>query len=285
MISELATELSAKDVFVFRRVDGNTLFNVGGIGRGAGWAGNVTVEPSFEPWLTSVDEFSVVRRRSGVPFRAFGPYWGTEVVAISTEGDDVVVLGGEGVSTHTDETLRAAAEQISGAMGSVTPEKRDADELEVRQARQALADFNGTDVADAATHLASVTARSLSCEWAAVLLVGPPPKLYVADEGWSPAASEEEIVAALMPLRAVARADIFVEQDLSQSAFPYRPLTFDDGLFARCVVPVGTGADLGILVAAHAGTAPRGFTSLCQRVAKTMAEAGQPLIEGSAQPS
>lgn len=282
MIKELADELSAKDVFVFHRVANNTLFNVGGIGRGAGWAGNVTIEPTFEPWLTSIEEVGLLRRRSGVPFRAFGPYWATEVVAITTARGDVVVLGGDGVDAHDDDTLRSAAEKISGAIGSVTPEKRDADELEVRQAREALAEFSGANIADAATHLASVTARSLSCEWAAVLLFGPPPKLYVADEGWSPAASDEEIVAALMPLRAVARSDIFVEQDLSQSAFPYRPLTFDDGLFARCVVPVGRGADLGILVAAHAGTAPRGFTSLCQRVAKTMAEAGQPLLEGHA---
>lgn len=282
MIGALAKELSADDVFVFRRVAGNTLFNVGGVGRGAGWAGNVTVEPSFEPWLAEIDQEMVLRRRSGVPFRAFGPYWATDVVAVATQNKDVIVLAGDGASGHADEELVSAAEQISAAIGPVTPEKRDADELEVRQALEALRDFRGDSTAEAARHLASVTARSLSCEWAAVLLVGPPQRLHVADEGWAPAASEEEIIAALTPLQAVARSEIFVEQDLSQSAFPYRPLTFADGLFARCVVPLGQGGDLGILVAAHAGSAPRGFTSLCQRVAKTIAEAGQPLLEGQA---
>ena len=285
MISGLAEELSAKDVFVFRRVADNTLFNVGGLGRGAGWAGNVTVEPSFEPWLAKVGEETVLRRRSGVPFRAFGPYCATEIVAVATSHDDVVVLAGDGSSVHEDDRLVSAAEKISGAIGPVTPEKRDADELEVRQAIQALGEFQGSSIHEAATHLATVTARSLSCEWGAVLLVGPPPRLFQADEGWSPTATEEEIVAALMPLHAVARSEIFVEQDLSQSAFPYHPLTFDDGLFARCVVPVGKDAELGLLVAAHAGSAPRGFTSLCQRVARTMAEAGRPLLEGRDTPA
>jgi hypothetical protein len=190
-----------------------------------------------------------------------------------------VVLSGDGVSQNEDDGLRMAAEEISAAMGPVTPEKRDADELEVRQAMEALGAFGGGSLADAARHLATVTAQSLSCEWAAVLLTGPPVSLHVADEGWAPAASDEDVIAALMPLLSVARSEIYVEQDLSQSPFPYPPLTFDDGLVARVVVPIGEGASMGILVAAHAGSTPRGFTSLCQRVAKSMAEAGGPLLE------
>jgi len=47
---------------------------------------------------------------------------------------------------------------------------------------------------------------------------------------------------------------------------------------ASCVVPIGPDGSVGVLVAAHAATSPRGFTSLCQRVARSMAEAGQPLL-------
>lgn len=170
------------------------------------------------------------------------------------------------------------AAAASDAAQPVSEEKIAADEAEVRQALQSLAGLEMGSAEEMARHVASATARALSCEFGAVLLHGPPVRLVLADEGWHPAASDEEIIAALLPLLQVARDGMFVEQDLSQSAFPYRPLSFDDGLVARCVLPLGSGADLGLLVVAHAGAAPRGFTQLCQRVASTMAEAGEPII-------
>jgi hypothetical protein len=89
-------------------------------------------------------------------------------------------------------------------------------------------------------------------------------------------------MGALLPLRQAAREGLLVEQDISVSAYPFRPLAFEDGLVARLVVPLGERGRLGLLVVAHATGAPRGFTSLCQRVILRIAEVAAPLIERAA---
>ena len=278
MIESVAENLGARDIFVLKRLEEDRLFNIGGLGRGAGWAGNVSVSSTNEPWIAKALEEGVASRVSGVPFRAFGPYWATEVTGILS-GEHVVVLSGPGVSRIAVEKLEAAARDVIAAVSDgVPPAKLDADEAEILQAVEALKEVRAGSIEEIARHLASTTARSLSCEFGAVLLFGPPVRLVISDEGWQPAAGEQEIVAALMPLRQVATNDVYIEQDLSMSPFPYRPLSFEDGLVARCVVPLGPGGSTGMLIAAHAGTAPRGFTLLCQRVARSMGDAGEPLL-------
>lgn len=159
-------------------------------------------------------------RVSGVPFRAFGPYWAEEISGV-LNGDHFVVFGGPGVSRIALDDLRGGAGEIVAAIGDgVSPEKREADEAEVMQATQVLTDFTATSLVETARHLATTTARSLSCEFGAVLLSGPPVRLVMADEGWHPTATQEEIVAALMPLTQVATNDIYVEQDVSTSRSP-----------------------------------------------------------------
>ncbi len=264
------TALEPDDVFVLRRLTPNRLFNLGGAGRGSGWAGNVAIDPVAEGWLMPALDGRVSRRRSGVPFRALGPYWATEVAAVSVD-DAVVVFGGPGVAAAGDDTLRAEATVHARQVLGVTDVKLDADALEIEQAVASLL-RPYTDVTAAAQSIATAAARALSCEFAAVVLWGPPVQLYLADEGWRPAATDEEIVAAIVPLASAARRHLICEQDTTTSAFPYRPLAFEDGLVARCAAPLGDG-DIGTLVMAHTATAPRGFTSLCQRVATEMAGA------------
>lgn len=72
---------------------------------------------------------------------------------------------------------------------------------------------------------------------------------------------------------------MLVEQDTAQSAFPYRPLSREDGLVARLAVPLGSDGKLGVLVVAHAGSAARGFTSLCQKVVSTLGENAGRMLE------
>lgn len=276
-MEELAVRVGAHDLFVLRHIASDRLFNTDGFGRGAGWAGNVAIDPAFEPWIAGALGSGLVRKHSGVPFRAFGPYWASSVAAVKV-GDDLVVFGGGTLSEADDDLVVESAHRASAQAHPVSSEKSEADEAEVRQALEALGEVERGSIGSIARHLASVTARALSCEFGAVLLTGPPVRIHVAEEGWRPAASDDEMIAALMPLVPVAKSGMFVEQDLSESPFPYRPLSFADGLVARCVVPIGPEGRLGLLVAAHAGTAPRGFTELCQRVARTMGEAGEPLL-------
>lgn len=276
-MERLGAEIGATDLFVLRRVEGDRYFNLGGLGRGAGWSGNVEVDANSEPWVASAIDEGVARKRSGVPFKVFGPYWSNEVAAATT-GESLVVVGGRGVTELTDQELRSAAERAATLARAVLPEKLEADEAEVQQALDELLRFEGSDIEEAAKHLASTTARSLSCEFSAVLLLDPQTKVYLAEEGWSPNATEDEIIAALLPLHQVAQERTYVEQDISLSPFPFPPLSHTDGLVARCCVPLGEGGRLGMLFAAHAGTVARGFTTLCTRVASTMGEAGVQIL-------
>lgn len=271
-LTALAAGVGARDVFVLRRVAGGRFFNLGGLGRGLGWAGNVTADPAGEPLLAQALAGGVARRTSGVPQRAFGPYWCRDAAALAV-GDTLVVLGGDRLAPDGD--LLAAAIGAAEAVSSPPPGKTEADEAEVRAAVTAISKSAGAGPAEAARAIAAAAARALSCEFGAVLLTAPLPRLFLAPEGWRPAASDDELIAALLPLAAAARSGTLVEQDTRLSPFPYPPLSFADGLVARCVVPLG---DLGVLVVAHAGTQARGFTELCQRVAVAVGSAASEVL-------
>lgn len=276
-MDKVARDAGAKDLFVLTKVEHEHFFNLGGHGRGAGWAGNVTVEAGSEPLIKRALEEGVLRKRSGVPFRVFGPYWANEAAA-AVSGDRLIIFGGEGVGDLTDDDLNELARRAAKVAREVPPAKREADEAEVKQALDELLGFQGSSAEEAAIHLASTTARALSCEFGAVLLLRPQTRVFVADQGWHPTGTEDELIAALLPLHQVTQEGIYVEQDLNESPFPFPPLSYDNGLVARCCVPLGEQGRLGMLFAAHAGNTARGFTSLCRRVASTMGEAGGPLL-------
>lgn len=277
-LEKVAGRAGARDLFVLHRVDDLRLVNLDGFGRGAGWAGNLVVEPASEPLLARglAEGFAAVKR--SLPARVFGPYWATEA-AVCLTADGAVVFGGEGISEASPDLLSELAGVAAAHVSEVPVAKRLADELEVSQAALAIATMRPASVDEAATAIASRAAQALSCEFAAVLLHGPPRRLFIADEGWRPLADEAEVVAALLPLVQAAREGVFVEQDLSCSPFPYHPLAFEDGLVARVAVPLGHDGELGMLVIAHAAGAPRGFTSLCQRVAHTIASTAETLVQ------
>lgn len=277
--SSVAQRTGAKDVFILRRLEDGRLFNLDGFGRGAGWAGNISVAPAEEPMLHEALNGSLVRKRSGVPFRVFGPYWSSSVAIVPVE-NGVVVFGEGSVASCGDRELNDAAADATNAMHEVPAGKTEADALELRQAVEAMEAMDTSTVENAAAQLAGLAARALSCEFGAVLLNGSHTQLFIADEGWRPTGTEDEVIAALLPLQQAASEGMLVEQDLSQSAFPYPPLSLQDGLVARCAVPLGTDGDIGVLVLAHAGSAARGFTSLCQRVASTMGVTAGRMLEG-----
>lgn len=276
-MENVARDAGAKDLFVLTRVEQDHFFNLGGYGRGAGWAGNVTIEAGGEPWIKRALEEGVLRKRSGVPFRLFGPYWTNEAAA-AVSGDRLIVFGGEGVGDLTDDDLNGFAQRAAKVAREVPPAKREADEAEVQQALDDLLGFEHSSVEEAAMHLASTAARALSCEFGAVLMLRPKTRVFMADQGWRPAGTDDEVIAALLPLHQVTQEGIYVEQDLSDSPFPFPPLSYENGLVARCCVPLGEQGRLGLLFAAHAGGAERGFTSLCRRVASSIGEAAAPLL-------
>lgn len=279
-LSVLAETVGADDLFILHRVDAKRLVNLDGAGRGAGWAGNIDVDPAAEPWVARAFDEGIVRMKSGVPSRVFGPYWASEAAAVAL-GDNLVLFGGEGTTTPDDQILTEVAREAASRAGQVPVAKQLADELEVTQAALAIATLRPAQLEEAAVAIATKAARALSCEFGAVLLKGPPMRLFLAEEGWRPVADDEEIIAALLPLDQAIQNEPLVEQDLSCSAFPYHPLAFDDGLIARIAVPLGPDGSLGLLVVAHAAGAPRGFTELCQRVAVTIGRTAEAVIKGA----
>ena len=284
-MQDIAAKVGAVDLFVLYRVAVRRLVNVDGHGRGAGWAGNIDLDPTAEGWLEEVEEHGISRVSHGMPRRIFGPYWATEAVGVAI-GDYLVVFGGPGTAEASEDLVHEAATLAASSVDEVPVAKRLADDLEVTQAALAIARMRPGSVDEAARAIASAAARATSCEFGAVLLFGPPMSLHLAEEGWRPSASEEEIAAALLPLSQALSDGLYVEQDTSESAFPYRPLTFEDGLVARCAVRLGEDGGMGVLVVAHSFESPRGFTMLCQRVMRTIGDTAEAtlaaLLEGGA---
>jgi hypothetical protein len=278
--AELARRAGARDLFVLHRVAPDRFVNLDGFGRGRGWAGNLSVDLETEPWLTRVLDLGLFRARYGFACRIFGPYWATEAAGVSA-GEHLVVFGGGDVASREDLDLVVPAREAAELAGRVPVARRLADELEVSQAALEIATLTAEGKEEAARALADRAAAALSCEFGAVLLEEPL-RLFTADRGWRPAASDEEVMGALLPLRQAARNGLLVEQDIGASAYPFRPLAFEDGLAARVVAPLGDGGRLGLLMVAHATGAPRGFTSLCQRVILRIAEVAVPLLDRAA---
>jgi hypothetical protein len=279
-LAALAGSVGATDMFVMRFVAADQLVNLDGYGRGSGWAGNICMDPTSEPWLTDLLRSSVSSHRSAVPSLLFGPYWSAEAVG-QVVGDYVVIMSGSGVTSVDGPTVARAAYAAAATVGEISTAKRLADELEVSQSALGIASLPPAGLAETATAIARHAAGALSCEFAAVLVMAGEPAVWTADEGWRPAATQDEIITALLPVIPAAAKGLLVEQDTRTSPHAYPPLSAEDGLVSRCAGRLGSGGWEGLLVTAHAGGAPRGFTDLCQRVARTMAGAATPVLDAA----
>jgi len=265
---EIARRLSLQDLFALRRISDEQLVNLVGVGRGQGWAGNISIDPQREPLVAEVLSGGEVLRHQGTSTRIFGPYWAEEA-AILTVGDFVIVMGGPGVTDHDDDILMATAGDLAYAAGDVPAEKRLADELEVTKAALAVASLPTSTIDDFLANLADAAIEALGCEFGAVVLKRPKPRLVMAPAGWRPEASEDLVLGSLLQLLVgVELTAPVVAQDLRHEASAQSPLGFDEGLVSRCIIPLDVTDMTGAIVVAHTmESAPRGFTSLCQLVA------------------
>lgn len=270
-LETLAAAVDASDIFVFHIIAENRIVNLDGWGRGSGWAGNICLDPATEGFLAEALANGIARVGPGSPTRVFGPYWADEAVAFRT-GGHVVALGGEGVTLLTNRRIAETAKQAVDSVRDVRASQRLAAKLEIAQAELSVATIVANDLPTTMNLLARTAARALSCEFGAVLLLGDSPIIGLADEGWRPAATRDEVMAAVMPVTAAASERLFLEQDLRLSPYALPPVSFDEGLVSRCTVPFEVDGRRGFLMAGHSGSAPRGFTDLCQTVAVTMAE-------------
>lgn len=276
-LTGLTRSVRANDVFVLVTLEEGRLFNVDGVGRGEGWAGNVTLRPADEPLLSRAVEERIVVIDGVHPRRVFGPYWARRAAAVA-QGDSVVVFGGADLDTTADRLVETAAAIEEAALDSVRPTKLEADRAEIDQARRSILELEEVGSTDRAEQLATAAATALGCEYAAVYLPKESPTPFIADQGWRPVASPGEVAAAMVPLWQAAKRGPIVEQDVSRSALVHRPLGWTDGVVSLAAASLGENGDAGVLVAVHTGISPRGFTDLCTRVLQTMGEAGTAVL-------
>lgn len=278
MISVMSDPVMAEDILVFRWAP-DTFRLIGGRGRGAGWANIVDV-----PVAQSV---SMARAwRSGVPVRVSsstkvnigGPYWASEAVIVPVGHEHLVVFGGPSVEDSPDAAFVAAAARAVAQTGDASAEKLLSDELEVVHAVRALTAYQPVSVRDTARHIATIAARALSCDVAAVRVRTPSQAtLDVLHFGSGEAAETDQGRAGrdVEPFldAACTSGNPIVEQTVGPD-----PEVWADPVVSRMTLPIGAQTGLGALSLGHAEGHERGFTSLCQRIGRALAESAEPLL-------
>jgi diguanylate cyclase (GGDEF)-like protein len=280
-LTEIALEIGARDLFVFRKVAAGLYSHLGGVGRGAGWAGNIELDSREEHHVGAAlrrgEPVRVEFERTG---RIVGPYWGRSAVVVPCDEETVVVFG-----SPTDSVAGAGldrsielAERVRDLVIDVSPAKRLADELEVLTAVREITTVNAEDMGETLVAIAARARASLSAEFAAVATIpsGDVDAALGVDAGaWQP----RDLGAAGLALSHFAAAGELpmLCQDLSQLGNAPEGFRDEDGVSSLHVLPIGSPA-VAVLLVVHAEPGLRGFTALCQRVAAAMSDAAEAVV-------
>jgi diguanylate cyclase (GGDEF)-like protein len=270
--------VGARDVLVFRRVGPGTWAHVGGVGRGAGWAGIVEAEEAGEPMLReALVATAPIRLLAGTPARVVGPYYAGTAV-LQRLGDELVVLWGhparsDALLAATTAELLTVAEQVLRTAEEDGPARRLGDELEVLHAVQRLTAGLGRPLTATLEHVASVAVDALSCSAVAVWVSAGQFAVAQRGEGLRSTTGLDAVLRDLLDTAPRRR----VCQDATAAPLP-PPLAPGDGVVAYLLQPFGEQLGGGLL-AVHRSDAPRGFTSLCRRVAEQITDAAAVLLQ------
>jgi diguanylate cyclase (GGDEF)-like protein/putative nucleotidyltransferase with HDIG domain len=280
-LAELAEALGAEDLFIFRRISPEVFSHLGGVGRGEGWAGNIELRSRDERhFLTALDRGEAHRLELPETGRIVGPYYGRSAVIVPCPDDVVVVFGSSSDALRGIRTSDAVglAKRAAMIVQEVSAAKRLADEIEVLDAVRAITTVAADGVEATLCAIADRAAAALSCEFGAVVLVeaGSEPRLGWSDRGWSPARGED-LRDALAGFAAEAKELPLLIQDAEDRSAAAPALTRSHGLSSLHALPIGSPL-VGVLVVAHAEPVPRGFTALCQRVARAVSEAAELVV-------
>jgi diguanylate cyclase (GGDEF)-like protein len=273
LAAQPAGDLSApQDVLVFESMDTGFAL-VGGQGRGAGWAGIVQLGPADEALVGRSWRRGTAERISGRrPLPVAGPYYARHAVAVPVGQRHVVVFGAARPITLRDtELVRLAAAAVDATTHGVSADKLLADELELVHALRVLMAYRPVSVRDTVRHVATVAAQALSCEVAVMRVQLDGQTLVEGIDLRSMSALDNpdagEFLASLD-----GRMGPLIEQ-----VAPRDPDIFGVDVASRLTLPLpGPGA--GVLALGHSADRARGFTSLCQRIGRAIADAAELLI-------
>ncbi len=266
-----AASVGATDLFVLRRVTGERFVHFGGAGRGAGWAGLIEVGTHDELALgDALSSQRPVRVEHAEKEHVFGPYYAHVAAVVPVTNDVIVVFGGQEADLRgaSDQALQNAALLAADAVGTVTPAKQLADELEELEAVRAALAVDAKSVEEMMRGLATVAAESLSCELGAIYL-SQGNRIEQVSRGWELDAQADEVADALRGVLDKARFPYCV-QDATTAPLP-SPLDRERGVRSYYLLEL-TGLARGVLLLAHTDAAPRGFTLLCRRLGLRLAD-------------
>jgi diguanylate cyclase (GGDEF)-like protein len=228
-----------------------------------------------EPMVRRAVRGSVpVRVREEEPVRVLGPYWSRHAALVAVGDDHVVVIGDDDAPLRaSDGELRRQAAEAVSRVGGIPSSKLLADELEVVDAVRTLMGYRPETIAATARHVAEVAATSLSCDFAAVLVPGPDGPV-ISVNGSDTDCPEPKLCDELQRLADRVGDEPLLEQQVRDRG----RLGRGGGLVTRYALGIGSGARRGTLVVGHDAANPRGFTLLCQRVGRALADAAEVLL-------
>lgn len=278
--AEIAEAAGADDLFVFRRVGGRRFAHIGGVGRGAGWAGIVDVQADEEPLVElALAGTSVVRRSHTEPRQVLGPYFASSVAIVPVSDDVFVVFGyaAELPASLSDDELVELAQFAGDGVLEVAPAKRLADELEALNAVQDLLHSTAETFGEALQHLVDQATLSLSCD----LGVG-----WVPEQGTVAISDRREVVrlslraddvaVALAAIAERKRFPLCVQRaEADELPAPFRSA---DGVLAYYLLELTRPLPAFLLLLHTKAAAPRGFTLLCRSLGVKLVDAAEPLL-------
>ena len=281
-LEAIASELRAEDVFVFRRVARDTFAHLAGIGRGEGWAGNIELRPEDGGSGPSLGTALVRCIAEDEPVRVVGPYYARSAVIVPAGHDVIVVFGSstDSLAGVCERDMPAFGERVARLVDQVPSAKRLADELEVLDAVRAVTTVNAEGVEAALTEIAEQAAEALSCEFGAVVITGAGRAMRTgwSDLGWAPGepgATRRLLGQLAATLSGGPGGRLLIQDTADPTVIAPEGFTVDDRVASIQAVPIG---DLGLLVTVHALPRPRGFTNLCQRVARSVADGAEHVV-------
>ena len=278
--AEIADAAGADDLFVFRRIADGRFAHVGGIGRGAGWAGIVEVGVDDEPLVEqALASGGVVRRSSPEPWHVLGPYYAHSVVTVSVTPDVFVVFGSErdDMADVPDDDFAGLARFAAEALVEVTPAKQLADEIEALNAVRDLLHAPAETFEEALQRLVGQATTSLSCDLG-LLYLPEQRQLAVCDNREEAPMDTEAATATLAALSERGSFPVCIQRAEEDDL----PAPFSSAMASSRTTCSRSAAPsrASLLLHTKEGVA-RGFTLLCQSLGVRLVEAAEPLLAGA----
>jgi diguanylate cyclase (GGDEF)-like protein len=258
-----------EDVLIFEHIDGGFAL-VGGSGRRAGWAGIVQLGPDDDGLVGRAWRRGTSEHLSGKQLiHVAGPYYARHATAVPVGQRHVVVFGGDRPNqSGANQLVQRAAAEVNRAR-YVSADKLLADELELVHALRTLMAYRPMTVRDTVRHIATVAGQALSCEVAVVRLeIDGRPVVEGLDLRTSSKLANPDASGHL--------ASVGLEPRIEQAA-PADPDLFGVAVASQLTLPIA-GSVGGALALGHTVARARGFTSLCQRIGRAIADAADLLI-------